>query len=379
MPEKYLHIVCFDVPYPANYGGVIDVFYKLKALKKAGIGVILHCYEYGRKPATELGELCHEVHYYPRLTGIKPNLGLKPYIVAGRRSEHLITRLLADDHPILFEGLHSCFYLDDPRLKHRMKIYRESNIEHHYYLHLFRDEKNPVSKFFYLTESLRLRIYQRKLKHADLMLVVSQSDTKYLQRHFPHQKIEYLPSFHPNDDFGVKPGGGDFAFYHGKLSVTENLRAATFLIREVFGDLKHKLVIAGMDPPERLQQLAARQTNVELIANPDDETMFGLIQNAQVNILITFQATGLKLKLLNTLFKGRFCLVNPAMVQGTGLAGLCEVAEDAPGLRRKVDEIFRREFNINAIEQRRRILMQNYSNAKNAERLVRLVFEADDR
>ena len=37
--EKHLHIISFDVPYPANYGGVIDVFYKLKALHAEGIKI----------------------------------------------------------------------------------------------------------------------------------------------------------------------------------------------------------------------------------------------------------------------------------------------------------------------------------------------------
>ena len=33
MPAYNLvHIVSFNVPYPADYGGVIDVFYKLKSL-----------------------------------------------------------------------------------------------------------------------------------------------------------------------------------------------------------------------------------------------------------------------------------------------------------------------------------------------------------
>ena len=31
---KEIHIITFDIPYPANYGGVIDVFYKIKALKE---------------------------------------------------------------------------------------------------------------------------------------------------------------------------------------------------------------------------------------------------------------------------------------------------------------------------------------------------------
>jgi hypothetical protein len=52
--EKHLHIISFDVPYPANYGGVIDVFYKLKNLHKAGVKIILHCFEYGRGEQKEL-------------------------------------------------------------------------------------------------------------------------------------------------------------------------------------------------------------------------------------------------------------------------------------------------------------------------------------
>jgi len=44
---KKLHIVSFDVPYPANYGGVIDVFYKLKALHSLGIEIYFHVFEYG--------------------------------------------------------------------------------------------------------------------------------------------------------------------------------------------------------------------------------------------------------------------------------------------------------------------------------------------
>ena len=46
---KEIHIVTFDIPYPVNYGGVIDVFYKIKALKEAGIKIHLHCFYHKRK------------------------------------------------------------------------------------------------------------------------------------------------------------------------------------------------------------------------------------------------------------------------------------------------------------------------------------------
>lgn len=93
MPEKKLHIISFDIPYPANYGGVIDVFYKIKTLKKAGVGIILHCYAYGRNESPELEALCEKVYYYPRHTGWRTNISLKPYIVNSRRSEQLINNL----------------------------------------------------------------------------------------------------------------------------------------------------------------------------------------------------------------------------------------------------------------------------------------------
>ena len=60
----FLHIVSFDIPYPANYGGVIVIFNQIKALQQQGVKVILHCFQYGdRKPQQELERFCHEVHY----------------------------------------------------------------------------------------------------------------------------------------------------------------------------------------------------------------------------------------------------------------------------------------------------------------------------
>lgn len=374
MSENHLHIVSFDVPYPPNYGGVIDVYYKLVALKNAGIKIHLHCFIYGRDEAPELELLCEEVHYYRRSRGLLASLTKRPYIVQSRRSDDLINRLMLDNYPILFEGLHSCFYIDDKRLSGRKKIYRESNIEHHYYFHLFKAERNPFKKFYFISASFKLLLYQKILRHATMMLVVSKSDTIYLQNRFKSQRVIYLPSFHPNNQFAVIPGKSDYILYHGKLSVTENHQAATYLIQKVFSHLNYKLIIAGLDPPVHLIKLIDEHPNVELVANPDDETMFGLIRNAQANVLVTFQATGLKLKLLNTLYQGRFCIVNPEMVVGTGLDSLCEIARGEGELREKINQVFTREFDLHEIVERRKLLEENYSNVANAKKLKELVF-----
>src|SRR5271157_1573882 len=134
--KKEVDIVAFDIPYPPNYGGVIDVFFKIKAFKTAGVKVNLHCFEYGRKQSQELDSICEKVFYYKRDIS-KTNLFRRwPYIVVTRSSGELINNLLKTHNPILFEGLHSCYYLDDKRLKKRRKIVRTHNIEHDYYQNL---------------------------------------------------------------------------------------------------------------------------------------------------------------------------------------------------------------------------------------------------
>ncbi|MBN1198912.1 MAG: glycosyltransferase family 1 protein [Bacteroidales bacterium] len=368
-----LHIISFDVPFPPNYGGVIDVYYKLRELHSAGVRVILHCFRDRRVPARELEEFCDEIYYYPRLTGIRKQFSPIPYIVSSRVSDALRNRLLQDDFPILFEGLHSCFLLSDPALRKRNKIYRESNIEHHYYFQLFKATGNLRDKAFFLTESIKLWHYQKILNHADLMLVVSQEDERYLRKKFPGRAIRYLPSFHRNNQINSKPGRGSYVLYHGNLSVPENIRAAFYIIRQIYTDSLPELVIAGLNPPSSLVRLIQSHPNIRLESNPDDTKMFALIRDAQINLMVTSQATGLKLKLLNALFHGRHCLVNQAMLSGTGLEPVCSIASTPQQFRETIPLLFEKEFGPEEITHREEVILENYSNKKNCKRITDLL------
>ena len=374
MPDRHLHIVSFSIPYPANYGGVIDVFHKLKALHAAGIKIHLHCFQYDRPEARELNVFCESVNYYPRKTGFASQLSIKPYIVESRQSELLLKNLLSDNHPILFEGLHSCYLLNNKSLQGRNLIYRESNIEHDYYLNLYKSEKNIGRKAFFLIESLKLRVFQKQLKFATKMLVVSQTDCDYLTKQFPEKKVVYLPSFHGNSEVKSVPGKGNYVLYHGNLSVAENALAAEYLVNEVFNDLPIPLKIAGLNPSESLKKLVADVKNIQLIPNPPKDEMESLISNAQINVLVTFQVTGLKLKLLNTLYNGRWMLVNQEMLAGTGLESLCEIAGDAAEMKTKINSLFNIEFDQDQLVARTEILKKRFSDAANSEKLINEVF-----
>lgn len=370
MSEKHLHIISFSIPYPANYGGVIDVFYKIKALHKNNIKIHLHCFKYDRDESAELEKYCYSVNYYYRKTGFYLEFSKKPYIVAGRKSDELLNNLLRNNYPILFEGLHSCYLMDNKLLKNRIKIYRESNIEHHYYYNLFKAEKNIFKKIFFLSESIKLRFYQKVLKNASSMYAVSKNDTEYLQKHFKNKNINYLPSFHANEKLDILPGKNNYALYNGKLSVAENYNAVIYLIKKVFNNTDIPLVVAGLEPPNHLIKLINKHKNIILISNPTDIEMFNLIKNAQINILITFQSTGLKLKLLNTLFKGRHCIVNDKMVIGTGLDKLCVIANTPEEMLNSLENYIDKEFLDKELEERQNVLSMQYSNEKNATKLL---------
>ncbi|MBC7862295.1 MAG: glycosyltransferase family 1 protein, partial [Bacteroidia bacterium] len=177
------------MPWPADYGGVIDVFYKLKELKKAGVKIYLHCFEYGRKQQKELEKYCEKVFYYKRKKSVIQLFSELPFIVKSRINEDLKKNLLSNEFPILFEGLHTCFLIADPAFKNRLKIFRESNIEHEYYRHLALSEKNPLKKNFYTSEAKKLEKFEKVLSNANLMLIVSETETEYFKKKFPKNKV----------------------------------------------------------------------------------------------------------------------------------------------------------------------------------------------
>ncbi len=363
-----LHIISFNIPYPPDYGGVMDVYYKIKAMHALDVKIILHCFEYGRKEEPELKKLCEEVYYYHRDYNLRDFSSITPFIVKSRKSSELLKNLAKDNAPILFEGLHTCYYLSHPQLKDRFKMVRMHNVEADYYKSLGIAERNIMRKFYFYTESLKLHYYEKILKYADAILPISINDHEQLKQRY-HQ-VHYLPAFHPNEKVESLPGRGKYVLFHGNLSVNENNQAAVWLTARVFASLDIPVVIAGSNPSNTLIKMVATYNHIELIANPVQQKMTELIRNAHIHLLPTFQATGIKLKLLNALFNGRFVIVNPTMVENTGLERLCVVCETAAEMQAAIRSLMQQDFTMNEIDARTECMMRDFSNRSNAEKLM---------
>jgi hypothetical protein len=371
MNLKYIHVVSFNIPYPPNYGGIIDVYYKLKSLHHLGVKIILHCFDYGRGEQPELNELCAEVNYYKRDTGVLKSISKIPYIINSRSNTVLLNNLQKDDYPILFEGLHSTYFLDNFLLKDRFKIVRVHNVEHDYYKFLSKQEQNIFKYIYFSVASKKLKKYESVLKYADAIATISPKDLEYFSKKYNNSF--WLPPFHSNREVSILQGAGSYLFYHGNLSVVENIKSVLFLI-DIYKDTDIKLVIAGKNPVKQLKQIAKRYDNIDLVSNPTEKEMNKMISEAHINLLPTFQSTGIKLKLIESLYKGRFCIANDDMIKGTGLEKLCYVANSKEEFINVTNKLMNKSFSIEDVENRKNKLSTHLSNEKNAEYLIQQIW-----
>lgn len=370
MSLVYLHIIAFDVPYPPDYGGVIDVFYKIKALSEAGVKIHLHCFEYGRERAEELNKYCERVSYYRRFKSPKYLLARRPFIVETRDVPELLQNLSADSHPILFEGLHTTAFLNHKSLANRMKLVRAHNVEHDYYNNLAKGEKNPFRKLFFQTEADKLKRYEAILKSAQKIIAISKKDEQYFAETYGN--TVWVNPFHPHNEFNVG-GSAGYAFYHGNLSVNENKRALKYLLKEVYLHTDVPLVVAGKDAHRACAEVGDEAKRLKIVSNPGTDEMLRLAKDASVHVLPTFQDTGFKLKLLYSLYTAPAVVVNPLMVAGTTLAPFCEIAHTPEEMAQKITSLHTSPVNEEKLAERKNYLAAHFSNRENALKILDLL------
>ncbi len=373
--QPHLHIVSFDIPDPPTYGGAIDVFYKIRALHAANVRVTLHCFYRGTLHTSPMLELwCDKVFYYRCSVNPIFLFSPLPFAVMIRRSDELLDNLLKDNHPILFEGLVSCHLLTHPLLKGRVKFYRECNIEHHYYYALGQSMRSPLKRWYYFLEARKLKQFEPCIRNAAHILAVAHQDEAHFKQNYPSVPTSYIPSFHADTQVSIRQGKGDYILYHGNLAVAENDYAARHIVKHIASKLPNiPFVIAGRAPLKRLYTLASQYANVQIIASPSKERMEQLISDAQIHLLITFQGTGLKLKLLNVLYHGRHIIVNPQMVVGTELAQLCAIGQTDEDLIHLCKSYLGIPCTQAGIEKREKLLHQLFNNQSLCETLLHIL------
>lgn len=374
--QQHLHIVCLDVPWPANYGGVIDMMNRIRALNRHGVKVHLHYFSYNERGVpNELNIFCESVHVYERRKKTEClNLSL-PYIVSSRINRELTAQLNKDNHPVLLEGLHCTGILPFLENKERKICVRMHNNEEVYYKELARATSDLFKKLYYTTESRLIKKYVPTLPRNLMLACVSEADTRFFEEQgFANAFL--LPTYPSWQEVNSLEGMGTHCLFHGNLSVPENEEAALWLLSKVFNKVRVPFIIAGKDPGRPLQKAASLCQHTCLIGNPSESEINDLVQKAHINVLPNFNKniTGIRLKLLHSLFSGRHCVTTPAMVSGTGLEGACHIGNNSNAIASIISQLYYKPFDEDEIRFRKTLVEKSFNNDLNTTSLIRKLF-----
>jgi hypothetical protein len=358
-----------DTPFPPDYGGAIDMYYRIEALHSLGYHLTLHVFEYGRGRHKDL-DVFGKVYYYQRKRSVLQLFSKLPFIVQSRKNKLLLKRLLLDDYPILFEGLHTSIYLEHPKIQQRITLVRMHNIEHEYYEGLSKKSKG-IKKLFFFLEARKLKNYQSILSQCRAVLAIKESDASYFRS--IQTNVHILPPAIPHIKGSYRPTKR-YALFHGNLSVPENSEAVFYLVNTLakYLSTSFHLIIAGKNPSKKIIHLCVKKY-ISIVANPTDEQLTQLIQEAHIHVLHTNNSSGVKLKLLSCLSSSGHLLVNQAMVEGTDLASLCVIAKDNKAFKTHFLGLQNFPLRKEDFIKRSKFLSEKYNNRTNSEQIIKLI------
>jgi hypothetical protein len=373
LADKNLHIISLEVPYPPLRGNVIGIYHRIKSLYEAGVSITLHAFYKNLNFPEDLANYCKSVYLYPRKPMWRVANLTFPLFVQSRRDPSLMDRLLADSDPIWFEGLHTLFHFEDPRLRERKKYIRMHNVESTYYRHLALSTPSLAKKMYFHWESGRSKwLEQKLLSRADGLFTISREETDLFNA--SGLKAQWLPPFHPHTGPLNLSGRGEYAIYHGDLSIQENEDAALFLINRVFDQMDFPLIIAGHRPSNQLISSIKATLNTTLITSPTYEKMNQLIQDAHIVLLPFTQTTGYKMKMIDSLAMGRHIITSRIMQVHTEWIGLVKFADEAAEWKNWVKQLKGATFTSSDTLARKELFDTLLNNQANAEKIVDFMY-----
>jgi glycosyltransferase involved in cell wall biosynthesis len=371
MQNPRLHIISFDNPHPPVYGGTIDVFYKIRALHKLGYEIYLHCYVDRKSEADEaLRRHVKKVYFYRRNKKNALKLfSIFPFAVVSRFKKKLVANLKRNEAPILFEGLQTTYLLKHHDFADRKLLLRLHNLEANYFLGQSRSETNPAKKFAYFSEYLKYKLYQKHIAKFNSVLTLSVFEHEYVAKRFGN--AVYVPVFHGNKNVAALYGIGKYAFYHGDLRLADNRRAVKFLVK-VFDRIPgYQLLVASGCNASFVEDLIAQSPNISYVAIESQEHLTRLLHDAHINVMLSFQESGTKLKLVNALYRSRHCIINANMVDDPALRELCTMAETEVEFVNAVKELIDKPYSD--AERRQDVLDSVLDDIENAKKIQQLL------
>lgn len=371
---KALHIISFNYPYPPSYGGIIDVYYKIKALSELGVKIHLHCFVdcVPEKVDSEIKNITENVFFYKKKKNPLSYFSSVPFAAVIRKSDLLLGNLMKTKAPILFEGLQTTSILDHLNSSEHRLYLRLHNNEAEYYKGLSSSEKNIFKKIIYNIEAIKYKHFQKKrLKEFKSIFCLSEKEYRETENYSENAQLIHI--FHGNHMVKALDKKGGYFLFHGDLSISDNKKALEEVIELFKGLSEYKLIVASDRASEDIKKKINSIENINLVPIETNENLYHLLENAHANILLSFQNSGTKVKLFNSLYNSRFVIINQNITDDRSLRDLCFFGSNMKEIRQHIIDIAERDYSGSEI--RRTVLEREHSDESKAEEMIRVIFK----
>ena len=356
-------VVPMELPLPADSGGRIDVWRRLRLLHGDGHELaLLSWHNLARDGAVsapvlaELGNVCSS----HRLSWIKRSAGetLGRSLQLARLPSHAAVRWVTLDRPavlawarrfapdvLLLDGLYGAAAVRWlAGALGRPWVYRSHNVEH-VYMRLQRQRAVGWRARLGLAANLigLRRLEMATLRDAAAVFDISPADAAFWRAQ-GHEHVTWLPTV-VDLEFeramaaaAQRPPAWDIAYF-GNLNTPNNVEAVAWLVTQVLPLLPApalRVVLAGSRPSDAVRRLAAADARITLLADPPSVPAVAGAARVLVN---TVQAgSGVNLKSVEMLFGDAALVSTPAGVQGLpdDAAACFAVHADAAGFAQAV-------------------------------------------
>ncbi|NIK79538.1 glycosyltransferase involved in cell wall biosynthesis [Paenibacillus castaneae] len=318
-------VVCSDFPFPADHGGRVDTWGRIKVL--AELGWKIHLVVCGKQmPSNEDMEAAYvyveDIRLCSRRSKLADLLHAIPMQVQSR-SELRNVELEGDYDYVLLEGDYVYPILSNPKIKHETVILRVHNDEAVYFKALARSTKNIIHKMYYHMESSKFTVLQKKmLEKVDKYLFISSKEFDSFHKLNPSVKSLFLPPPVTNERFRMNAFKSKKVVFIGSLFMPNNREAIQWYLEHIhplmLKEQDYQFIIAGNSRKQSLSWL--EPYNLTRVVVHDTPKSLDDIYNSGYLFVNPMQnGAGVKLKTIEAIQNGLPVISTSIGYEGTGL------------------------------------------------------------
>jgi len=329
MYKKKVLIASPFFPYPPNFGGVYDVFARIKDLKSIGCTIDL-VYTEKQKPQAEdiafLSQYINKAFFVKRKNKIHNLLSLKPLQVNSRSGLRNI--FLEENYDLLIiEGDSAAEVLKNNSLKAKKRVLRVHNNESYYFKNLAKSATNPLEKLYYYSESIKFKKYSKMLyKSIDRLWFISKDEYSNYKKTKNHTKGIHLPSpVKMNETNSINDLNTMKVLFVGALFMPNNLEAIDWYLKNIHEHIlqdfpEYTFLIAGSTgrfTKDYYNEKFSGYQAIELFFNL--ESLDEVYKKASIFVNPMQHGAGVKIKSIHSMINGLPLVSTKIGSEGIGL------------------------------------------------------------